>query len=132
MYYSIFKTPERETKQKEQFVEKLKKYKPEDGDGFSEIIKKYKPEDGNDFEKIFEFFLELRDKNIAHRDNKRIEETQEYRVYSAKVPNNLPSKNKTKYKSYINKIKYIYTEPKSMGLFLALIIATIDIHWPEE
>ena len=117
MYYSIFKTPERETKEKEQFVEKLKKYKPEDGKGF---------------EKIFEFFLELRDKNIAHRDNKRIEETQEYRVYSAKAPNKLPSKNKTKYKSYINKIKYIYTEPKSMGLFLALIIATIDIHWPEE
>ena len=152
-YYSIFPNKGK----RRQFVEKLKKYKPEDVDACSERITKYKPEDDNDFETIFNLFLQLRDKNIAHRDNKRIEETQEYRICSGvhspeieeeetfllfspsrneivwpKVPNKPPSRNKTKDKSYINKITYIKTNPMLIGFFLDLIKATIKIYHSKE
>lgn len=79
MYYSIFKTPEPKTKEREQFRKKLKEYKTEDEN-----------EDNNEEESkyedisltwAFDHFLCLRNKNIAHRDENRPQETLKLGIY---------------------------------------------------
>ncbi len=143
MYYSIFKTPEWKTKEKEQFRKKLKEYKTEDEN-----------EDNNEEEskcedvsltRAFDYFLLLRDKNIAHRDENKPKETlklgislvedDSYEITQGEIRAiSFPPRNELFRLS--NKPYAILTYIKNISLqimpFLDLIKATIKIYHSKE
>lgn len=139
MYYSIFKTPEPKTKEKEKFRKKLKEYKTED-----ENEEESKCEDVS-LTRAFDYFLLLRDKNIAHRDENKPKETlklgislvedDSYEITQGEIRAiSFPPRNELFRLS--NKPYAILTYIKNISLqimpFLDLIKATIKIYHSKE